>query len=143
MSGAEPALGESAVFELVLIRGPFAFCLFPVSHPLVAPFKIMLKATPEEVRAFLCKRLQVILDSAKEPDCGLPLQTVELVEAWSTQSIKVFGLDEGGSLNPLLTSMSAVEDINRLLVRFFKQIQNHEVHSYAFLPFLEGVSRAD
>ena len=81
-SGAKPALGESAVFELVLIsRGPFAFCLFPLSHPLVGPFKMMLKATPEEVRAFLCERVQVIVDSAKEPDCGLPLQTVDLVEA--------------------------------------------------------------
>lgn len=103
----------------------------------------MLKATPEEVRAFLCKRVQVIVDSAKEPDCGLPLRTVEIVEVWGTQFIKVFGIDEGGSMNPLLTPMSAVKDINRLLVRFFKQIQNHEVHSYAFLPFLEGVSRAD
>lgn len=101
-----------------------------------------MQVTPEETRAFLLKRVQVVVKCAKDPDSQLAHSKVAIVEAWGAQFISTFGLNEGGTMAPVLTSMSAVTQINDILIGFAHKIQDHEV-PYFFVSFLFHTSRVN
>lgn len=88
------------------------------------------KPTLEQTRILLCKKLQAIVDSAKDPQSLLTPETVENVKIWSTMFISYFGLKDQASMASFLSIPKAANEVNDELVKFDGLIQKREVLSF-------------
>lgn len=87
----------------------------------------MMSVTPAETQSFLYGIVEKIVKAAKDSNSKLPGSTVNLVRFWALEYCRVFGLEEGSRMDPILQEIKAVDNAKDYLVKFYQAIIDHKV----------------